>query len=58
VSSGHGRTFTSSHRLKVRNARRRSTPSLAATVARIAVNWGGCSDLREGGVLRAHSAVA
>ena len=30
-----------------RSARRRSTLSLAATVARISVNWGGCSDLRE-----------
>jgi hypothetical protein len=52
------RRLTWSHRLDVRSARRRSTPSLAATAARIAVNWGGCSDLREGGVLRAHSAVA
>jgi AraC-like DNA-binding protein len=39
--------LTSSHRLEVRSARRRSTLSLAATVARISVNWGGCSDLRE-----------
>jgi hypothetical protein len=31
--------LTSSHRLEVRSARRRSTLSLAATVARIAVNW-------------------
>src|SRR5260221_13105830 len=39
--------LTSSNRIEVRSARRRSSPWLAATVARIAVNWGGCSDLRD-----------